>query len=84
MEATPTKIIDYFSGFKQNLIPLIQRPYTWGERQWHTLPTWSETNLRGDALAVSIWVKTLSDMPNGSFAFSIYHCPELRTVHPEL
>jgi uncharacterized protein with ParB-like and HNH nuclease domain len=37
MEATPTKIIDYFSGFKQNLIPLFQRPYTWGERQWHTL-----------------------------------------------
>jgi hypothetical protein len=33
VEATPTKIIDYFSGFKQNLIPLFQRPYTWGERQ---------------------------------------------------
>jgi uncharacterized protein with ParB-like and HNH nuclease domain len=37
MEATPTRIIDYFSGFKQNLVPLFQRPYTWGESQWRTL-----------------------------------------------
>ena len=37
MEATPTQIINYFSGFKQNLIPLFQRPYTWTERQWRTL-----------------------------------------------
>src|ERR1035441_4889707 len=40
MEATPTRIIDYFSGFKQNLVPLFQRPYTWGESQWRTL--WSD------------------------------------------
>ena len=37
MEANPTQIINYFSGFKQNLVPLFQRPYTWGERQWRTL-----------------------------------------------
>lgn len=37
MEAAPTQIINYFSGFKQNLVPLFQRPYTWGERQWRTL-----------------------------------------------
>jgi hypothetical protein len=37
MEATPTQIINYFSGFKQNLVPLFQRQYTWGERQWRTL-----------------------------------------------
>src|SRR5450755_4940114 len=37
MEATPTQIINYFSGFKQNLVPLFQRPYTWAERQWRTL-----------------------------------------------
>ena len=37
MEAMPTKIIAYFSGFKQNLVPLFQRPYTWGELQWRTL-----------------------------------------------
>jgi hypothetical protein len=37
MEATPTQIINYFSGFKQNLVPLFQRPYTWGEKQWRTL-----------------------------------------------
>jgi uncharacterized protein with ParB-like and HNH nuclease domain len=37
MEATPTQIINYFSGFKQNLVPLFQRPYTWSEKQWRTL-----------------------------------------------
>jgi uncharacterized protein with ParB-like and HNH nuclease domain len=42
MEATPTQIINYFSGFKQNLVPLFQRPYTWGERQWRTL--WEDIN----------------------------------------
>jgi uncharacterized protein with ParB-like and HNH nuclease domain len=28
---------NYFSGFKQNLVPLFQRPYTWSEKQWRTL-----------------------------------------------
>ena len=37
MEANPTLIVNYFSGFKQNLVPLFQRPYTWGEKQWRTL-----------------------------------------------
>src|SRR5271165_1091113 len=37
MEATPTLVINYFSGFKQNVVPLFQRPYTWGEKQWRTL-----------------------------------------------
>jgi uncharacterized protein with ParB-like and HNH nuclease domain len=40
MEATPTQIIHFFSGFKQNLVPLFQRPYTWTEKQWRTL--WSD------------------------------------------
>ena len=30
MEANPTPIIDYFSGFKQNVVPLFQRPYKVG------------------------------------------------------
>jgi uncharacterized protein with ParB-like and HNH nuclease domain len=37
MEATPTLVINYFSGFKQNVVPLFQRPYTWAEKQWRTL-----------------------------------------------
>ncbi len=37
MEANPTLIVNYFSGFKQNLVPLFQRPYTWAEKQWRTL-----------------------------------------------
>jgi hypothetical protein len=37
MEATPTLVINYFSGFKQNIVPLFQRPYTWSEKQWRTL-----------------------------------------------
>jgi len=26
MEATPTLVINYYSGFKQNVVPLFQRP----------------------------------------------------------
>ena len=37
MEATPTLVINYFNGFKQNLVPLFQRPYTWSEKHWRTL-----------------------------------------------
>ena len=37
MEATPTLIINYFNGFKQTVVPLFQRPYTWREREWRTL-----------------------------------------------
>jgi hypothetical protein len=37
VEANPTQLINYFSGFKQNMVPLFQRPYTWGEKQWKTL-----------------------------------------------
>ena len=37
MEATPSLIINYFSGFKQSIVPLFQRPYTWSERQWRIL-----------------------------------------------
>src|ERR1700761_9469846 len=37
MEATPTLVINYFSTFKQNVVPLFQRPYTWSEKQWRTL-----------------------------------------------
>ncbi len=37
MEATPTLVINYFSTFKQNLVPLFQRPYTWSIKQWRTL-----------------------------------------------
>jgi uncharacterized protein with ParB-like and HNH nuclease domain len=37
MEASPTGVIQYFNGEKQNLIPLFQRPYTWEEKNWATL-----------------------------------------------
>lgn len=37
MEASPAKVIQYFNGEKQNLIPLFQRPYTWTESNWQTL-----------------------------------------------
>jgi len=29
MEAPPARVIQYFNGEKQNLIPLFQRPYSW-------------------------------------------------------
>ncbi|MEH2022814.1 DUF262 domain-containing protein [Nostoc sp.] len=37
MEASPAKVIQYFNGEKQNLIPLFQRPYSWTENNWQTL-----------------------------------------------
>ena len=37
MEATPAPIINYFNGFKQSVVPLFQRPYTWRQREWRTL-----------------------------------------------
>ena len=37
MEASPARVIQYFNGEKQNLIPLFQRPYTWKENNWQTL-----------------------------------------------
>jgi uncharacterized protein with ParB-like and HNH nuclease domain len=44
MEAAPAKVIQYFNGEKQNLIPLFQRPYSWNETNWQTL--WDD--LMGD------------------------------------
>ena len=37
MESSPAKIIQYFNGEKQNLIPLFQRPYSWKRANWQTL-----------------------------------------------
>ena len=37
MEASPARVIQYFNGEKQNLIPLFQRPYTWTENNWKSL-----------------------------------------------
>jgi hypothetical protein len=34
MEANPVRIIKYFDGTNQSLIPLFQRPYTW---EWNAL-----------------------------------------------
>lgn len=37
MEASPVRVIQYFDGTKQSLIPLFQRPYTWSKKDWETL-----------------------------------------------
>ena len=37
MEASPSRIIQYFNGEKQNIIPLFQRPYSWKRSNWQTL-----------------------------------------------
>ncbi len=37
MEANPVRIIQYFDGTKQSLIPLFQRPYTWDKEKWSVL-----------------------------------------------
>ncbi|MFZ1010848.1 MAG: DUF262 domain-containing protein [Candidatus Sulfotelmatobacter sp.] len=46
MEASPAKVIQYFNGEKQNLIPLFQRPYTWKEINWRTL--WDDVMVQYD------------------------------------
>ncbi len=46
MEASPAKVIQYFNGEKQNLIPLFQRPYTWKEVNWSTL--WDDVMVQYD------------------------------------
>jgi uncharacterized protein with ParB-like and HNH nuclease domain len=37
MEANPVRIVQYFDGEKQSIIPLFQRPYTWDKRNWESL-----------------------------------------------
>ena len=37
MEANPVRIIQYFDGTKQSVIPLFQRPYTWDKEKWLAL-----------------------------------------------
>lgn len=37
MQAAPTSVIDFFNGFKQYVIPLFQRPYSWEKRNWGLL-----------------------------------------------
>jgi uncharacterized protein with ParB-like and HNH nuclease domain len=47
MEASPVRVIQYFDGEKQNLIPLFQRPYTWTETNWQTL--WNDIMVQYEA-----------------------------------
>ncbi len=37
MQTSPVRLIDYFDGRKQSVIPLYQRPYTWKKENWDTL-----------------------------------------------
>ncbi len=46
MEASPTRVIQYFNGEKQNLIPLFQRPYTWKQSNWQSL--WDDLMVQYD------------------------------------
>lgn len=47
MEALPARVIQYFNGEKQNLIPLFQRPYTWTENNWQAL--WDDLMVQYEA-----------------------------------
>ncbi len=44
MEANPVKVIQYFDGTKQNVIPLFQRAYTWTKDNWQAL--WDDVLLQ--------------------------------------
>ncbi|WP_162239183.1 DUF262 domain-containing protein [Methylobacterium sp. Leaf89] len=47
MEATPARVIQYFHGEKQSLIPLFQRPYSWRKSNWETL--WNDIIVQYDS-----------------------------------
>jgi len=51
MEANPVRIIQYFDGTKQSLIPLFQRPYTWEKEKWSVL--WEDIMNHYDILSSS-------------------------------
>jgi hypothetical protein len=66
IQASPVRIIEYFDGRKQSLIPLFQRPYTWEKEKWSVL--WDDIMAHYDGGAnashfmgavVSIPVKTV-------------------------
>ena len=46
MEASPAKVIEYFNGEKQNLVPLFQRPYSWKRSHWQTV--WDDVMVQYD------------------------------------
>jgi uncharacterized protein with ParB-like and HNH nuclease domain len=37
LQTSAIRLIEYFDGRKQSVIPLFQRPYTWDNEQWKTL-----------------------------------------------
>lgn len=37
MEARPCRIVEFFDGTKQMMVPLFQRTYEWGQPQWEAL-----------------------------------------------
>lgn len=37
MQAQPCQMIDFFNGTKQMLVPLFQRSYEWGKKNWQVL-----------------------------------------------
>lgn len=47
MQASPAKVIEYFNGEKQNVIPLFQRPYTWAKHNWQEL--WDDVMMQYNA-----------------------------------
>lgn len=46
MDASPARMIQYFNGEKQNLIPLFQRPYSWKIDNWQAL--WDDVMIQYD------------------------------------
>jgi uncharacterized protein with ParB-like and HNH nuclease domain len=46
VQASPARVIEYFNGEKQNIIPLFQRPYTWGPKDWKVL--WDDVIVQYD------------------------------------
>ena len=66
MQAAPTPVIDFFNGFKQYVIPLFQRPYSWEQRNWKLL--WADlSELAGeDAVSGTHFMGAIVTTPTSS------------------
>jgi uncharacterized protein with ParB-like and HNH nuclease domain len=65
VEARPCPIIEFFNGSKQLLVPLFQRPYEWGPKEWEVL--WSDLleqyEQRGEDLLASHFTGAIVTAP---------------------
>ncbi len=61
MQASPARLIEYFNGEKQNIIPLFQRPYTWELKDWKIL--WDDILVQYDLDSATHFMGAIVSLP---------------------